>query len=177
MDILTGDRRWGQTSCRFYLVLGLQPNKKSDKQQASKSNVKGLPQDHCCKALIFSCVYELKWHKSAFGHTASERPPSQNMRAIFPLHEGTAEAQHGVRCLGSSRHSGQQAKAAKTSESWLDWSAMLVSVGWCTCTKPKCKNCICCQLASKNPFTQTHVAFCNETDLLQAGRWALESCL
>ena len=32
VDILIGDRRWGQTSCLFYIVLGLQPNKKSDKQ-------------------------------------------------------------------------------------------------------------------------------------------------
>ena len=82
-------------------------------------------------------------------------------------------------------HSGQKAKAeplfAETSESWLDWSAILASVDWCACAKPSkptCKKRICCRLALKNAFTQTHVAFCNETDLLQAVRWGLrKSCL
>ena len=70
---------------------------------------------------------------------------------------------------------------AETSESWLDWSAILASVDWCACAKPSkptCKKRICCRLALKNNFTQTHVAFRNETDLLQAVRWGLrKSCL
>ena len=62
---------------------------------------------------------------------------------------------------------------AETSASWLDWSAILASVDWYASARPACKKSICCQLALKNAFTQTDVAFCNETDLLQSVRWAL----
>ena len=179
VDILTGDRRWGQTSCRFYIALGLQPDKKSDKQDWT--SIQEQCQRFASRPLLQSFDFLLRlWTQMTQIRfwARSQRAPAVTEHACnLPSAWGHCWGKTWCQMSWLLPTQWTASKSSKTSESWLDWSAILASVDWCTCTKPKCKNGICCQLASKNPFTQTHVDFCNETDLLQAGRWVVESCL
>ena len=133
VDILTGDRRWGQTSCLFYIVLGLQPNKKSDKQDWT--SIQERRQRFASRPLLQSFDFLLRlWTQMTqirfWAH--SQRAPAVtehacNLPSAWGHCWGKTWCQMSWLLPTQWTASKSKSHFTKTSESWLDWSATLVS--------------------------------------------------